>query len=591
MEGNKQFGNIKLSEIIRMQIETLGIDCFEDNDFLYLQEEPDWKNFRQKIREDTSIDLETTILVKERINKIRGKIDYLILGIKPLKQITKEAANNNKVKAEEIFNTFNEEQQIVSSSTTLLSGIFFSCFDKLKKNITEITPCDISQDKLAKYTFAKLFTDLLGFNQLICGKYIDLRSNEQKASLYEKSILYFFEKDDKGFYVPSLSKTNEAIKKAFKKSKKNLDSLKAIVDTNKQKSLKNVSTSWKVIKKLIFDSENVFKYIDANSVILYKQSFLTYCIIKNFQKACKKYISEKDFSLIIGDILDNMNYYKSLKDFHFGEENPVVKKMPKTSTEFLIYAEKDFGLNEIDIDYFYYDRKNLDDMKSIFDYPSQMSCISSFFSRTDGFVSKYSYYDKTEFDKENELLFKENLCCKENMGESALFFYKWYSARIEYELYKNNQSSIEKVSSAYLDTYDLGVYFAGKYLKTFIEEAENVFLQEYKLTKRTGKIKEIFKYASALGLTLQLYDAFKEAGFSDSIVNSDNIFFNLWDSGYSVADISEITGLEWHFVQSVLLKNIKFLKCNDSASLENLNHYYTKWECDELGIVSSDWND
>lgn len=120
------------------------------------------------------------------------------------------------------------------------------------------------------------------------------------------------------------------------------------------------------------------------------------------------------------------------------------------------------------------------------------------------------------------------------------------------------------------------------------EEAIKVFLEEYKLTKRTGRIKEIYQYATALGLTMQLYKNFKESGFSDPAINPDEWYIKMWDSGHDVVDIAQLTGLSWQMVRSILVKNQKFLKRNDEESLNELERYITKWDCDEYGIVTDE---
>ena len=185
----------------------------------------------------------------------------------------------------------------------------------------------------------------------------------------------------------------------------------------------------------------------------------------------------------------------------------------------------------------------------------------------------------------------EKLCSEDKIGKSAPFFFKWYSARIEYALYKNKLSEIGNVSSAYLDAYDSGIYFTGKYLKTFIEEAIRIFLEEYKTTKRVGRIKEVYKHAAALRITLQLYDNFKAAGFNDPVIHPYGWMFELWDSGYDVIDISQMSGLTWQEIRSILMENQKFLKRNDTESLNDLGRYITKWDCDEYGIdTDDDWD-
>ena len=596
------FGNIRISEIIRMKIETIGIDAFNDIEFLYSNDEPEWRNFQQKIIQEKHINTENIITADNRVKKVKSKIDYLLYGIKCPKEITKESAADEETQArlQEIYDSFNEEQKISAKGTIIISSLIFGFFNQLKKNISTVLPCDIPQDKIASWALAKYLSGRLGFVQRICGKLVRLHSNEEHAQLCEDIFHYYFKKNSKGFYEPSLSKINKAIKTAFKKAGKNLNALKMIIDTDKQNSLTNISTSWKTLKKLLINSDEVFAGIDRNAIIQYKNGYFAYYLLTHFKNTVKCYISEKQLSQIIEGFINNMSYFKSLRDYHFGEENPAKKKIPETSTEFIIYedaanpsdiSDKPYStLGDFKIDYFYYDRKSPNDMKPILNFISQKKYIDEILRRTSSYVSKCSF-DSDPFSKEDELFYLEKLCSEDKIGKSASFFFKWYSARIEYALYKNKLSEIGKVSSAYIDAYDSGIYFTGNHLQTFIEEAISIFLEEYKTTKRVGRIKEVYKHATALGLTLQLYDSFKDAGFNDPVIHPYEWMFELWDSGYDVIDIAHMTGLTWQEIRCILTENQKFLKRNDTASLNDLGRYITKWDCDEYGIdTDDDWD-
>ena len=222
-------------------------------------------------------------------------------------------------------------------------------------------------------------------------------------------------------------------------------------------------------------------------------------------------------------------------------------------------------------------------MKPILNYISQKKYIDEIVQRASSYASKYSF-DTDSFSKNTELFYLEKLCSEEKIGKSASFFFKWYSARIKYALHKNKLSEIGKVSSAYIDAYDSGIYFTGKYLKTFIQETIRIFLEEYKTKKRVGRIKEVYKHVAALGLTVQLYDSFKDAGFNDPVIHPYEWMFELWDSGYDVMDIGRISGLAWQKIRSILTENQKFLKRNDPESLNDLGRYITKWDSYECDI-------
>ena len=417
--------------------------------------------------------------------------------------------------------------------------------------------------------------------------------------------MYFFKKNDKGFYEPSLGRANEQIKIAFKVAGKKLDDLKTLVDTDKGTNLKNASITWKTVKKLIVDSNEVFKDVNKFAVRQYKQSYFIYMLLKNFEKAVDSLIPQMTRSKVVEDILTNMNYLKSLRDFHFGETFVENRKIAETSMEHILYDDNQplraaisnyswgyFGLsNEFNIDFFWYDRKSPDDMKPLLLHGSQEKYIDYLFGERSYSFNKEHIYGEDTFNKGTELYFQEKICCKERIGKCSQFFYKWYGARIKYAEYIRERCMIAKVSEAYLEAYDTGLYFAGKYTTTFVEEAVKVFLEEYKLTKRTGRIKEVYKYATALGLTMQLYKDFKESGFNDPTINPYEWYIRLWDSGHDIVEIAELTGLSWQMVQRILMDNEKFLKRNDKASLEELGRYITKWECDDYGIdTDEEWD-
>ena len=590
-----EYGNIKLSKIVQMQIDTLGSALFYDTKFGWSENEPEWANFKQKIKTEKNINLEDTILVKTRIKKIKNEIFRNIFG----------SINEKDLKS--IFMQFTEDQLIVAQAFFLFLNIFFSFFEQLKKNISNFLPCDIPQNFIVQYTFAKHINKFLNYqNPLIKGRLLPLYSNKEKAELFEKILCYFFKKNNMGFYEPSLEQANKQIKDAFKNAGKSILDLKQIVDTDKGKNLNKASTTWKTVKKILDEENNIFKGIDKTIIIQYKLNYFIYMILKNFEKTIDSLIPQNIRSKIIEDILNNIEYLKSLRDYHFEETRPVIKKIPESAMEYILYNDNraletlpplfsicDGGYldlkHNIFIDFFWYNRSTPDNMKQTLEYGAQEKYIEMIEERSSSILK--NMYGKDTFYQDEEAYFQEKFCCKEKIGESASFFYLWYSARIEYAKYLRNKSTIEKVSQAYLNAYDIGLYFSGKYTRKFVKEAIKIFLEEYKKTKRTGRIKEVYQYATALGLTLQLYKKFKEANFTDPAINPYEWFIELWDSGHNIIDIAQITGLNWQTVRKILSDNEKFLKRNDKASLKELDRYITKWECDEYNIdTDEDWD-
>lgn len=579
-----EYGNIRLSKIVQMKIDSLGNALFDDTDLIsYSATDPEWANFKQKIKSEKSIDLEDTILVTDRIKKILTKIGVLIDGTEDEKEL------------KAMFNSLSEEEKSVDFGYIIFPIIIFGYFEQLKKNIANFLPCDIPQDKIAQYTFSKVVCQFV--------------NTSKRAESIEKILLYSFKKNDKGLFEPSLEKANEQIKKALKNAGKTLDDLKKLVDTDKGTNLKNASITWKTVKKLLVDSDDIFKGVNNFTVRQYKQSYFVYMLLKNFEKSVDILIPQMARSKIIEDILNNMAYLKSQpENYYAGMKTSKLYKKTETAMEHILYDDNQplraatnslgastigyFGLfNEFNIDFFWYDRKNPEDMKPLLIYGSQEKYIDYLFEERSYYFNKEHIYGEDTFNKETELYFQEKICCKEQIGKSSSFFYKWYGARIKYAEYIRERCMIDKVSEAYLEAYDAGLYFAGKYTTKFVEEAVKVFLEEYKLTKRTGRIKEVYQYATALGLTMQLYKDFKESGFNDPTINPYEWFIQLWDSGHGIVEIAELTGLTWQTVRRILMDNEKFLKRNDKDSLEELGRYITKWECDEYGIdTDEEWD-
>ncbi len=574
-----EFGNIKLSKIVQMKIETLGNKLFDDTDFIpSLEGEPEWKNFKQKIKDEKDINLESVLRVDDRIKRIKQKKVLLVYGVK----------NDDELK--KLSEDFSQELKNVIASYSLFSQIVYGFLDQLKKNIVNFVPCDIPQDKIFQYTLSKHINKIVNprtINPMSRQALENFSGGEKYDAIVKNMFLYFFKKNDMGLYEPSLEKSNEAVKKAFKEKGKKLDDLKVLVDTDKGTNLNNASVSWNTYKKVLLDEGDVFKGIDRISVIQYKLSYSIYIMLRNFDKVADSFLSQTIRSNIIEDVIDY------IRDCESAEDYPV----PKSSMKHILcddYEElrdlNSFGSyryflkpDEFDIDFFWYDRKSPDDMKPILEHGFQEKYIDMIFlGRSKYFAVKP--YGADSFSKEEELYFREKICCMERIGKSAPFFFEWYGARIEYAEFHRGRSKIEDVSQMYLKAYDTGLYFAGKYMKEFVEEAIKVFLEEYKCTKRTGRIKEMYQYATALGLTLQLYKEFKDAGFSDPAINPWQFYIALWDSGWDVVKIARLSGLSWQMVRKILYDNEKFLKRNDKASLDELGRYIPRWECDEYGI-------
>lgn len=592
---------------MEMKINILGNALFSDLDFVKsLAAEPEWKNFKQKIKNEKNINMESVFFVDQRASEIIEKILKLSRGIK--NEEDEKDFFQNQIKE------FSDNQKIVLHGTLLIRQIIFDFFEQLKLNITNFLPCDIPQNKIVQYTFAKHLNMIISypFNDatIIKGRALKLRRNEKKCKEIESFLKYFFKKNNENLYEATMDNANEDIKAAFKAQNKEIDDLKCIVDTDRGMKLSKPSTSWKTLKKVLDNCNGVFDGIDKNSVISYKESYFIYVLLKNFEKVIYEFIPQILYSKIIEDILkeENLNYLKSLRDYYIDEEiiqqslrdyyidEKIIQlyKIPETAMEYVLYEDKkslispsDMGyfINGLDLDYFYYDKDNPDAMKFLLNYGSQEKYIDYIFnSRIGEFrIKKYSF-DENTFNKEIEEFFLEKICCEDKIGKSSDFFFKWYQARIKNLEYQYGNTSIDEVSLCYLDAYNCGLYFAGKYTKKFIKEAIEVFLEEYKLTKKTGRVKEIYQYATALGVTMQLYKQFKDANFEDSAINPYEFFIKMWDYGYDVVDIAKLTGLYYQEVQKILIDNKKFLKRNDEKSIAELGRYISKWECDEYGI-------
>ena len=195
-----------------------------------------------------------------------------------------------------------------------------------------------------------------------------------------------------GFYEPSLEQANKQIKDAFKKAGKSILELKQIVDTDKGKNLNKASTTWKTVKKILDEENNIFNGIDKTIIIQYKLNYFIYMILKNFEKTIDSLIPQNIRSQIIEDILNNIEYLKSLRDYHFEETRPVIKKIPESAMEYILYNDNRaletlpplFSIcnggyldlkHNIFIDFFWYNRSTPDNMKQTLEYGAQEKYI------------------------------------------------------------------------------------------------------------------------------------------------------------------------------------------------------------------------
>lgn len=565
-------GNITLNQIIQMQIKTLGNQLFDDEKFISTKGEPEWKNFRQKLQLNKGINLETTLLVEKRLSRTIEKINRIIFGV-------------DETESTEIFDNATDKEKYLLSSVITFQMIFLDFFLELKKNISNCLPCNVPQDKIVQYTFVKHICKIVNLIPTI-GNRSDPRSNDEKITVIEAFFQYFFEKNDKGIYEPSIKNATKDITEAFKRANVRLDDLKSVVDTDKGQSLLRPSTTWKTLKTIL-EGDIYFEKIEKTAVSLYRMSYFCFFLLTNFRKVTAEYIPDISFSRMIESLSVNFPYLKSLRDLAKNEECPWEKKQINSALDYILCEEKYYS-KDLSLEYFFMTGGSSDDMRPIVSYKGHCSYIDYIWTRSSVLVSKY--FLKEKYDRNTEMYFCEQICCKERMGVSSEFFYKLYSARIAYADWCYKKVSIGDVSTKYLEAYDSSSKYAGHYLKQFIEEALKVFLEEYKETKKTGRIKEIYQYAVAVGLTPKLYDDFKAAEFPSSSINPDEMFIRLWDMGHDVLSISGFTGLTWQTVRHKLIENKKYLKRNDVASLNDLERYISKWDCDEYGIDSDeDW--
>lgn len=544
-------GNIKISEICRMEINTIGNDCFTDIDtFRSSLDDPEWMNFKEKVKDEKNINMENVLREGKRLNQIREETTALIF----------ESPAGERIK--EIISKSNNSQMQTFWGRSAFEHFFSDFFAALKKNISEMLPCDLDQSRILKLTLLRTIKDTVN----------KCKWSKRPELLYflRKRLEYYFAKNEKGICEPSLDNTNNEIKQAFKNKKKPITDLCAAVDTRKQNSLKNTSTTWKTVRKMLKDEDGILQDLDIPAVCQYKTNLFTFMEIKNFYMELLKYISALELSQMIESLI-------SFQPENSNEERnePV---FPKNSTEYFLMMD-----SPLDEDAMFLDRSNPEDMDSVLSQPHQKKYIKSVVDETENTC----IYQYGEYSRQKTLFFIETLCSGKKIGESSEFFFKWANARVEYGEYKGGiKGDISAASDAYLSAYECGLYFAGPYIKKFCQEAIEVFMIEWKSTKKVNRIKDIYKFASSIGITLQLYQVFKESGFDDySIIHPYQHLLDLWDYGYDIIGIAQLSGLPWQKVKRTLTENIKYLKRKDPASVKEMEStYISKWDCDGLGI-------
>lgn len=213
------------------------------------------------------------------------------------------------------------------------------------------------------------------------------------------------------------------------------------------------------------------------------------------------------------------------------------------------------------IDFMYSEKSSFDDMDSAILYLKHSHNIDYVMRRISNIFEKIDFVDKSK-----EIYFQENFCNEEMLGKSADFFYKWYSAVLEFFDYQKSGKSIQSTFDLFQQLINDGIEFAGKYICELFKENIVVSFLEYKESKNQKRVINLIKnslFESLLDYREYekiIYQYMVKTDFSTVDLNPEKMIFDLWDDGKDTQQIAERLGLESNFITNFLIEQNKIEK-------------------------------
>ncbi|MGP1521498.1 MAG: hypothetical protein ACTTIZ_08385 [Treponema sp.] len=549
------YGNFSIGQITKMKVDLLGRDLFCDINYCDSEKDLSWSNFIDKIYNGEDVNLENTHKFNKRTNDI-------------ILKILKNTITENS-----------DEKKEITQFAGFIILFFLNFFSKLSKAINDIFPGNFTQKELFQYIFYLHIREETG-PKCRMGKFVPGYRIQKSIPIIVKKIFQkFYLKDSNGYYRLSIEKSNDFIRKNCKEKNITLDKIKNVLDTKRRNSLKNPSTTWNVLLQMLTNKE-IFNGLSDEIRKQYVDDYLSYYFLKHFEMILKNYVSVAEMTELIDTVLRSTKYRILSVDFSNKSLANTIYKIPSTKAEYAIYGDMYSWYEKVDTEFFYYDRSSSNEIEATLDYKKNYEYSNLIVSRISKIISNThgGNFLTSKIDEGKERFFLEKICSEKYIGLCNNFYYNWYKGAIEFSLFKYSDSLLENSISSFTIAFEKFRYFAGLKLKEFCEMYMFILLEDWKITKKSGKIRDLYQFASSQNMVLQVYQAFKHSKFEDPFINPWEILIRLWNSGMDVLELSMTFGFEKEEIQHLLRENEKYLTRKD----DDMYRYIPQWEEDEM---------
>lgn len=215
-------------------------------------------------------------------------------------------------------------------------------------------------------------------------------------------------------------------------------------------------------------------------------------------------------------------------------------------------------------------RESPDEMNLILNYPKHFSSIKEVALR----IMKIFYSDE-KIDEAKEMYYRDVFCSLEMMGQSYLFFHKWYSAVILLSRYRNDTVVLDEMFDLYKEILEMGVELTGEYLQELFQQVLCVHFLEFSRTKNPDFITNIFLMSREYGCEVRIYKYMIETNFFTPELNPKKLIIEYWDAGYETREIASLTDLTTIEITRML---VDYKKISVDWFIQSWNEYHDPME-------------
>ncbi len=208
------------------------------------------------------------------------------------------------------------------------------------------------------------------------------------------------------------------------------------------------------------------------------------------------------------------------------------------------------------IDFMYASKSSPKDMETAFLYKKHSVNIDFIVKRISKIYSEPQYCDRIK-----ELYYRESFCNEDMIGTSTGFYYKWYSAVIEYCNFVQNKVSIKTTFDLFQELLLSGLEFAGNNIHEVFSQILDIDFLEYAENKNAQIIIDLLSnqlFQISGDFSSALYKNIVKTGFSTPNLNPEKMILDEWDnSEYYCGDITNIAyhfGIQFQEVIDLLLE-------------------------------------